>query len=144
MFEILPNITRSHPKVLLSCLLFASSLAQAEAWVITDQEHPVSAPAPSTRIILLDDQQRLEEKLSTQLTADPSQVTATIQHYLSTPPGKRLLTDLVHAQQGITDAWSLGIEKIPAVVVDRRYVIYGETDVAKAVERINQARGSSQ
>ncbi|NQB78478.1 DUF1525 domain-containing protein, partial [Pseudomonas aeruginosa] len=27
--------------------------------------------------------------------------------------------------------------KIPAVVVDRRYVVYGEPDVSRAVARIN-------
>jgi integrating conjugative element protein (TIGR03757 family) len=37
------------------------------------------------------------------------------------------------AYQGVVDAWSLGIITIPAVVVDQRYVVYGEPDVAKAV-----------
>ena len=42
--------------------------------------------------------------------------------------------------QGVTDAWSLGITSIPAVVVDQRYVVYGEPDVARAVARIEQRR----
>ena len=63
---------------------------------------------------------------------------------LNSPSGKRLQSDLAKAQQDITDAWSLGIEKIPAVVVDRRYVVYGEPDVAKALELINRARSQPQ
>ena len=116
---------------------FLSATAHAETWVITDQAHPVSVPT-GVRIIRLDDQQRLE-----QLPNDQRQAEATIQRYLATPAGKRLQSDLVQAQQGITDAWSVGVEKIPAVVIDRRYVVYGEADVAKAIAQIDRARSLS-
>jgi len=46
------------------------------------------------------------------------------------------------AYQGVADAWGLGIVKIPAVVVDRRYVVYGEPDVARAVARIDAYRSA--
>ena len=120
-------------------LLLTPLVAQAETWVITDQGHPVSAPS-DTRIILLDEQQRLEENLSHELPADPRQAEAAIQRYLVSPAGKQLQNELAQAQQGVTDAWSLRVEKVPAVVVDRRYVVYGEPDVAKAVASIERAR----
>jgi len=123
-------------------LLLLPAAAQAETWVITNQAHPVLAPS-GTRIILLDDQQRLEEQLSRELPADPRQAEATIQRYLASPAGRRLQNDLALAQQGVTDAWSLGVEKLPAVVVDRRYVVYGEPDVTKAVTLIDRARSLS-
>ena len=128
----------------LACmaLTLLSATAHAETWVITDQAHPVSAPT-AVRIIRLDDQQRVEELLSRQLPNDQRQAEATIQRYLASPAGKRLQSDLVQAQQGITDAWSVGVEKIPAVVVDRRYVVYGEADVAKAIAQIDRARSLS-
>lgn len=44
------------------------------------------------------------------------------------------------AYQGVADAWGLGLAKVPAVVVDRRYVVYGEPDVARAVARIESHR----
>ncbi|MEN1465372.1 DUF1525 domain-containing protein, partial [Pseudomonas aeruginosa] len=44
------------------------------------------------------------------------------------------------AYQGVTDAWSLDVTTIPAVVVDQRFVVYGEPDVARAVARIEQHR----
>ena len=46
------------------------------------------------------------------------------------------------AAQGGAVAWGLGIAKIPAVVVDRRYVVYGEPDVPRAVARINAYRST--
>lgn len=142
MTDIHLNLSKIRLWFLPLAILLTPIVAQAETWAITDQAHPVSAPS-GTRIILVDDQQRLEERLSHQLPADPRQAATTIQSFLATPAGKRLQSDLAQAQQGVTDAWSVGVEKIPAVVVDRRYVVYGEPDVAKAVELINRARSLS-
>ncbi|WP_016971169.1 TIGR03757 family integrating conjugative element protein [Pseudomonas tolaasii] len=142
MTDIHPGLCQIRRWLLPLPLVLMSLGVQAETWVITDQAHPVSAPS-GTRTILLDDQLRLEEQLSRELPADPRQAEATIQRYLASPAGKRLQSDLAQAQQGVTDAWSLGVEKLPAVVVDRRYVVYGEPDVAKAVALIDRARSLS-
>lgn len=144
MPKIIPSLRKCvvH-RLVVMCLMPASGIIQAETWVISDRNLPISVSA-DVRVILLDKQVHLENRLSDELPVDPNHAAATIQRYLSSPAGKRLQNDLASAQKGLTDAWSLGIEKIPAVVVDRRYVIYGEADVAKAVERIKQARGSLQ
>lgn len=143
MISPLLTLSRVEYRLLLIGLLFASNVSRAETWFITDGNQQPNIPA-YVRLILLDAQQNLENLLSHELPAEPSQAPATIQHYLSSTAGKRLQNDLVQAQQGIADAWGLGIEKIPAVVVDRRYVIYGEADVAKAVEQINTFRSLSE
>lgn len=141
MLQILTHL--SEPRHwLVPLLVLLPAAVQADTWVITNQAHPVLAPS-GTRIILLDDQQRLEEQLSRELPADPRRAEATIQRYLASPAGRRLQNDLALAQQGVTDAWSLGVEKLPAVVVDRRYVVYGEPDVTKAVTLIDRARSLS-
>lgn len=142
MTDIHPGRCQMRRWLLSLLLLTVSVVTHAETWVITNQAHPVSAPS-GTRIILLDDQQRLEEQLSNQLPADPRQAETAIQRYLASPEGRRLQNDLAQAQQGVTDAWSLGVEKLPAVVVDRRHVVYGEPEVAKAVELIERARSLS-
>ena len=129
--------------VVLLALLTITTFTQAQTWIITDQSHPITFPGPA-RIILLDQQQHLESELSRALPTDPHQAAAIIQSRLNTPSGKRLQTDLAKAQQDLADAWSLGITKIPAVVVDRRYVVYGEPDVAKALVLINNAKGQPQ
>tara|TARA_R100001244_G_scaffold130439_1_gene102607 strand:- start:12089 stop:12517 length:429 start_codon:yes stop_codon:yes gene_type:complete len=119
--------------------LFIAATAQAETWVVTDQANPVNAPV-GVRVILLDEQQRLEEQLSRSLPSDPRHAAAAAQRFLASPEGKRLQDDLAKAQQGAADAWSAGVEKLPAVVVDRRYVVYGEPDVATALGLIDRAR----
>ncbi|WP_300731786.1 TIGR03757 family integrating conjugative element protein [Pseudomonas sp.] len=136
--------TRISPSLVLSlAILSITTITQAQTWVITDQAHPITSSGPS-RIILLDQQQHLEGELSRALPTDPHQAAAIVQSRLNTPSGKRLQADLAKAQQGLADAWSLGITKIPAVVVDRRYVVYGELDVDKALVLINNAKGQPQ
>lgn len=128
---------------LLLSLLMLPVIALAETLIFTDNAHPIST-APGARVVLLDQQQHLETELSRDLPPDRQNATAIIHARLSSPSGKRLQSDLAKAQQGLTDAWSMGIKKIPAVVVDRRYVVYGEPDVAKALELINRARSQPQ
>ena len=54
--------------------------------------------------------------------------------------GQALQRRIGNAYQSVADAWGLGIAKVPSVVVDRRYVVYGEPDVARALARIEAHR----
>ncbi|SHN14333.1 integrating conjugative element protein, PFL_4709 family [Pseudomonas asturiensis] len=119
------------------------TLVNAETWVVTDRSHPIQVPA-GVRLILLDDSERLETKLSEGLPADPLKATAAIQQRLRTADAQRLQQDLVTAQQNLVDAWSTGITKIPAVVVDRKFVVYGESNVAVALGLIKSRQGEQQ
>ncbi|KGK93066.1 thioredoxin [Pseudomonas syringae pv. tomato] len=115
------------------------TLARAETWVITDRNHPVQASA-HVRLILLDEQERLETKLSEGLPANQQQAIAIMQQRLKSSDAQRLQRDLALAQQNLVDAWSMGVTKVPAVVVDRAFVVYGETNALAAEHRIAQWR----
>lgn len=117
--------------------LLATSALYAETWVVTDQAHPVSGTAD--RLILLDAPSRIEAELASGLPADPARAERIARDRLS-QGGADLQRRIASAYQGVTDAWSLGITSLPAVVVDQRYVVYGEPDVARAVARIEQHR----
>ncbi|MCS3473008.1 integrating conjugative element protein (TIGR03757 family) [Pseudomonas sp. JUb42] len=133
-----PAYMRGLGTMLLTALLCAS--ANAETWVFTDSHHPTQS-GPGVRVILLDDVDRLQEKLSQGLPADPQQAMAIVRQRMQSPDGQRLQKDLAVAQQGTADAWSLGIAKIPAVVIDRQFVIYGEPNVPLAEQQIARYRG---
>ncbi|MGE8113812.1 TIGR03757 family integrating conjugative element protein [Pseudomonas sp. NPDC086566] len=119
----------------------AAGTAHAETWAITDAAHPLTSVPANVRIIQLDDQQRIEDQLSSKLPPNPHQAALAARQLLGTPAGAALMQQLATAQQGNADAWSIGISKVPAVVVDRRYVVYGQPDVAEAIQTINRARG---
>ncbi|PBP77562.1 integrating conjugative element protein [Pseudomonas syringae] len=116
--------------------------AKAETWIITDRNHPVQAPT-RVRLILLDESERLEAKLSEGLPANQQQAIAIMQQRLKSSDAQRLQRDLALAQQNLVDAWSMGVTKVPAVVVDRKFVVYGETNATAAEYRIAQWRAAA-
>lgn len=91
------------------------------------------------RVVKLDEPIRIEAELSAGLPNHPERAAALAQQRLN---NGELQRRLVQAYQVVADAWGLGIAKVPAVVVDRRYVVYGEPDVARAVARIEAHRRS--
>lgn len=124
---------------ILLVLLAAATSAAAEVWVITDTRHPVVGAEAATRVIALDGAQRIESELSAQLPTDPQRAATLVQQRLN-QGGMALQQRLREAYQGVTDAWSLGITTVPAVVVDQRYVVYGETRLDRALARVAQYR----
>ena len=121
-----------------SLAVFSPVTFAADVVVVTDGHHPVKTMG-GERLIELDEAPRIEAELSANLPTNPDQATALVKRRL-TQGGTDLQRRIATAYQGVTDAWSLGITAVPAVVVDQRYVVYGEPDVARAIARIEQHR----
>jgi integrating conjugative element protein (TIGR03757 family) len=121
-----------------SLAVFSPATFAADVVVVTDSRHPVKTMG-GERLIELDEAPRIEAELSANLPTNPDQATALVKRRL-TQGGTDLQRRIATAYQGATDAWSLGITAVPAVVVDQRYVVYGEPDVARAIARIEQHR----
>lgn len=119
-------------------LVAETNAVAADLQVFTDQHHPIEAPT-DVRVVELDLPARLESQPASGLPTDPAQAAAVAQQRLK-DGGAKLQHRLAGSYQSVTDAWNLGVTKIPAVVVDRRYVIYGEHDVASALARIEEYR----
>ncbi|CAK1313958.1 integrating conjugative element protein, PFL_4709 family [Burkholderia pseudomallei] len=130
-----------HARLLVGTTLVLS-LAVANAahatgvWIIQDRLHPVRS-VPGARVIELDAPTQIEATLSQGLPANPSEAAAEVRERLG---NSAVTQQLTAAYQGVTDAWRIGVTKIPAVVVDQRYVVYGDPDVAHAVARIQAYR----
>ena len=77
------------------------------------------------------------------LPDDPVRALAEARRRLETSAGRAALARIAEAAAGNALAARLGIEKLPAVVVDRRYVVYGVRDVARAVERVETWRSEA-
>lgn len=118
---------------------FATVSRSADVWVITDSQHPVKAPL-GVRITLLDAASRIEAELAT-LPSDPQKATLIAKARLNAADAK-LARRLAEAYQGVVYAWSLGVTKVPAVVVDKRYVVYGEPDLGRALRLIERHRSA--
>lgn len=107
--------------------------------VFTDSAHPVRSLPGNVTVIKLDAGERLENELSENLPADQEQAARLVQRRLE-QGGPTLQHRMADAYQNVAEAWGLGVMKIPAVVVDRRYVVYGEPDVELALTSITRYR----
>lgn len=139
IFTRLPRQTIRIAAVLgLATTALSQAATAADVLVVTDSRHPVQAPA-GARVIELDRAARIEAELSAGLPADSARAAAIVQQRLR-EGGPDLQRRIARAYQEVADAWGIGIAKLPAVVVDRRYVVYGDADVARAVARIETHR----
>lgn len=117
--------------LLVGAFLSISAPSLAETIVVTDSRYPVTA-GPDVRVIVLDRAKDIQRQMSQGLPADPNLAKAEFQRRYGGQRGASVLQEMRVAQQGVVDAWTLKIAKVPAVVVDRRFVVYGYTDVAHA------------
>jgi len=118
----------------LGLLFFSAALAEP-VQVFTDRTHPVQLGGLDIPVIYLDEVERLEAALSEGLSADPEQAEKQALALLHSAKGQQLQRELLDAYAGLAQAWSLGITHVPAVV-EGGHVVYGETDIARAVKRI--------
>lgn len=107
-----------------------SAMSASSITIITNNAHPISNAPHSARIINLDHAEELHQQLSLNLPSNPEQAAKIARSRLSTTTNS-----LQIALQDVVDAWTMGISKIPAVVVDNK-VVYGVSDAQKAVALI--------
>jgi len=131
---------RSEPLLTIGCLwLSAASTQAADVRVYTDRAHPVSVPSGMS-VVRLDEPTDVQAELSKNLPKDPAKASLLVQERLRSDGGQ-FNRRLSIAYQGVVQAWSLGILKLPAVVVDGRFVVYGDTDLTHALSLIQRYRG---
>lgn len=124
----------------LATLLLFSQWVNAGVEVFTVAGEPVTHVPDNAVVIELDATARLDDQLSQGLPQDPQQAQQLIESRMKTPEGQAILKHYERLYTGLARAWMLGVTKVPAVVVDSRYVVYGQPNVAQALDEIRQAR----
>ena len=92
----------------------------------------------------LDRMDRLAEAFGADLPGNPEKALAEVRRRLDSAAGRALRRDMAEATAGIALAARLGIEKLPAVVVDGRYAVYGVRDVRRALETVSAWRAQNE
>lgn len=136
-----------HPRRLavvraLCCFSFMTLAGAASAGVevFTIAGLPVTNAPDDAAIVELDGPARLDAQLSQGLPADPDQARQAMRERVSRPDWPEMKARYHSAYTGLTRAWILGVTKVPAVVVDGRFVVYGQPDVAQALSEIDRAQ----
>jgi len=122
-------------------LLAVKSASASEVWVFTAEGSP-----PLRSIELADQHFVLRMNDPTLKSLDfpnPGSDAAAKRMALAqiqSPLGQRLIARIRTNNEARITAWMIGIQRVPAVLVDREYVVYGGDDVRSAVESIRRYR----
>lgn len=128
--------------LLATCLLAAPALAAGpRIEVFTVSSLPVSAPA-DVPVYQIDRLRGIEAELSAGLPADPQQAAKIAQARIRAR-GDELERDALAAGTGAGLALHYGIDRVPAIVFDGRYVVFGERSVEAALAHWRQATGKA-
>ncbi|WP_458038952.1 TIGR03757 family integrating conjugative element protein [Pantoea ananatis] len=121
--------------------LFITAGAQAGTVIYTDHAHPVTGDvSPDVTLTELDAPDRLLAQQFGPLSAAPAQAEQQARAVIASPAFRQGQQALAASYAGVAHAWSLGLEKVPAVVFDDKWVVYGTTDVAAARAKLDAWR----
>lgn len=128
-------------RMLVGCALVVavgSAAAQVEVFTVAGQ--PVTHVPTGANVIEIDTPARLDKRLSEDLPGDKAAAAKAVRKRL--PEFKSAYDS---AYDGLLRAWRLGVKRVPAVVVDGEYVVYGQPNVDAAMTEIERAkaRGSN-
>ena len=136
------RVTKGAIGTLAATLLLASGpcpgAETATAVVFTLSSIPVRAHGAA--VVELDRRDQLAAALGAALPADPAKALAEARRRLTSPEGRERQKDLVQAAAGNALAARLGVDRLPAVVVDGRYAVYGVRDVGRALDLVTAWR----
>ena len=122
----------------LSACLAVPALAGPAIEVFTTAGGPAVNVPSGVAVIELDAPGRLDAELSQDLPADPELAEALMRERMATPEWQETADRYADSYLGLARAWQLGVEKVPAVVIDGRHVIYGQPDVAQALNEADR------
>ncbi|EFV1988362.1 TIGR03757 family integrating conjugative element protein [Salmonella enterica] len=116
--------------------LFLTSVpVPAQTVIYTTARYPVENPEPGVVIQVLEDIHSLEQSLFPVLSQHPERAEQQAREQMKQPDWREQEARLTRAYQSLLDAYALGVEKVPAVVLDERYVVYGTTDIRVAEKK---------
>ncbi len=128
--------------LLLLCLLALPVTAQ-EVSLFTAEGLPAVANADyASQIYVLGDTRAALESLRFPYTGSEAAAMATASERLASPEGQRAIERLRTRANAAAMSRLLGIERLPAVLVEPGYVVYGVYDVAEALDRVEHYRAT--
>lgn len=114
----------------------------------TTHDNPPDKRDDTVEVVYLDAADTLQDEWFHQQGVELSEDNAPqIIALLQSPEWQAQESQLARAYQGIIRAWQLGVEFVPAVVVDDQWVVYGLTDIHRAqqdIRQFQQQRGERQ
>ena len=125
----------------MALVLRAQAGEQGTVWVFTvDQLPSLQHTDRADRVFVLDGVDNTLKKLSFANPGDEAQAKQRAMALIQSQDGHAMITRMRHSAEAIAVAWQHGIAKLPAVLVDEQYVVYGVYDVESALAQIARYR----
>lgn len=121
----------------LFCATQANAYEFKSVEIFTVAGVPIQGASPNMVITELDASARLDAEFSYGLSKDPQVALSQLKKKLEVQ-GESLYRKYQIHYTGLARARVLGVLKVPAVIVDGKYVVYGETDVSISLRKIKQ------
>lgn len=127
---------------LLVSLILASQVFAAETIdvyadrAMLERTALIRVPGVQLRTHIVDQAQSVDQLMTQSLAGfgRGAQITPDMfKRYVQTPVGRQHLQQLKAAWQIPFDAFNRGVRKVPAIVIDGRYVVYGTLDIRRVL-----------
>lgn len=132
---------RSTLVFLLFIHIVSAQAAEGTVWVFTaDRLPPLQHVDQADRLFVLDHADDALGRLSFPNPGSEAAAKDKALLIIQSPRGQAAIARMRESAEATTVAWMHGIEKLPAVLVDEQYVVYGVFDVAAAIDQIARYR----
>ena len=129
----------AHTTVAMLLAVICARAATAETVAFTLSSIPLRSDGAT--VYRLDEGARMTAAFGSGLPASPELALAEVRRRLKTRKGREQRARIEAAAAGRALAARLGVEKLPAMVVDGRYVVYGVRDLYRARRLVRAWRG---
>ncbi|NUF49572.1 TIGR03757 family integrating conjugative element protein [Gilliamella sp. ESL0250] len=119
--------------VFVSFQSIGADIYSIDVFVNHEQASRVKNCHDNCQIYDLDSTEVLLNSFFGELPSDIDDAYSVVEKKLNLPEWKTHEAQIIEAQKTITKAFYLGVKKYPAIVINEKNVIYGITDVARAV-----------
>lgn len=119
----------------------AAQAAEGTVWVFTaNRLPPLQHVDQAERLFVLDHADNALRRLSFPNPGSEAAARDKALLIIQSPRGQAAIARMRESAEATTIAWMHGIEKLPAVLVDEQYVVYGVFDVAAAIDQVARFR----
>lgn len=121
----------------------AAQAAEGTVWVFTaNRLPPLQHVDQAERLFVLDHADNALRRLSFPNPGSEAAARDKALLIIQSPRGQAAIARMRESAEATTIAWMHGIEKLPAVLVNEQYVVYGVFDVAAAIDQVARFRSA--
>ena len=121
----------------------AAQATEGTVWVFTaNRLPPLQHVDQAERLFVLDHADNALRRLSFPNPGSEAAARDKALLIIQSPRGQAAIARMRESAEATTIAWMHGIEKLPAVLVDEQYVVYGVFDVAAAIDQVARFRSA--